>query len=416
MLVSYKGKKTLLCDTNENKLETNILKLIIMKAKNIFIGTIALVAISFFTSCDQQEVTPSGEDYGILPERFKVDIPSSISSSEMKSTSFKSTNGDTLSGNEIYEHLTNFIAIGEGSADLVELIIIAIKVHKIDQVKTLSYVSDEDNRLKNLVVHEGVEYSNRIWEYQLTVTDAESEGNEDGGIGMQVFWNKSPIAGIAVIKPYNMNRKDDKGAGDAIYKVEYSEEGTDEYEAYMVVEIAGIPLPSAEQEPFAVNAIKMFVGKKGDRVDVYGNSNHPNAQFNYHDGEAVGFNWAFVASGFESSDIGVAEVGLPASNADISSREAILVDNSIESVLSREMTNYIVAEYAAIGITLDPAEVATYIAPFLKNADAPGYFNNKGFVQAGTSPGEAYNELETSILELTPYNPLSIAELTIEFK
>ena len=403
----------MLCDTYENKLENELLKLNIMKTRKLFLGTIAAVATLFFMSCEDNNVVPDVTDYGILPERFAIDIPSSISNEDVKSTSLKSTASDTLSGNEIYEHLTNFIAIGEASAELVEEIIWAITIHKIDRVKELTYVSDEDGRVKHLVVNEAVDYEGRTWEYQLTVTDQEWESNEDGGIGMQVFWNKAPIAGIAVIKPKNINHND-ASVGEGVYRVTYSEEGTDKYEATMMVEIASIP--TAGQDPFAIDALKMFVGKKGDKVDVYGNSNHPNAQFNYTDTEAVGFNWAFVASGFDSKNIGVAEVGLPASTADITSREAILIENSIKTVLSNEITKSIIAEYAAIGITLDPAEVAQYIAPYLTNTDAPGYFNNGGFVQAGTSPSTDYTDLEASILELTPYNPVDIASLEIAFK
>ncbi|MBN1117778.1 MAG: hypothetical protein JXA77_11270, partial [Bacteroidales bacterium] len=142
-----------------------------MKTRNLIIGTFVALTTIFFTSCEDTGVQPEGKEYGILPERFKVDIPGSLTESGTKST-LKSTETDTLSGNEIYQHLTNFIAIGEAGADLVEDIIWGITVHHIDQVKTITYVSDDDNRIKNLVVNEGVEYSDRIWEYQLTVTDA----------------------------------------------------------------------------------------------------------------------------------------------------------------------------------------------------------------------------------------------------
>ncbi len=386
-----------------------------MKTRNFFFGTIAALATLFFVSCEDNNVVPDVTDYGILPERFAIDIPSSISNENVKSASLKSTASDTLSGNEIYVHLTNFISIGEASGQLVEDIIWAITIHKIDRIKELTYVSDEDGRVKHLVVNEVVDYEGRTWEYQLTVTDQESEGNEDGGIGMQVFWNKSPIAGIAVIKPRNMNRNDAE-AQEALYRIHYSEEGTDKYEATMMVEIANVPIPSATQDPFAVDALKMFVGKKGDKVDVFGNSNHPNAKFNPADSEAVGFNWAFVASGYNSKNIGVAEVGLPANTADITSRNSILVENSIKTVLSNEITNYIVAEYANKGITLDPDKIALYIAPYLKNTEAPGYFNNGGFVSAGVAPSNEYTDLEASILDLVPYNPIDIARLEIAFK
>lgn len=379
-----------------------------MKTRNLILGTLTFIAVVFFTSCEDNNIEPQN-DYGILPERFSIDIPTSLSNE----SSLKSAETDTLSGNEIYMHLTNFIAVGEAGAELVEDIIWGITIHHIDQIKTLTFVSDEDNRVKNLVVYENAEYAGRVWEYQLTLTDADSEGNEDNGIGMQIFWNKSPIAGIAILKPYNINRNDVE-AGQAMFSIEYSEEGTDKYEKYMVIEISDLPMPSTEDDMFAVNTLKMFVGKDGDRIDVYGNSNHPNTQFNSYDMESIGYNWAFVASGYQSNDLGVAEVGLPFSSADITSRESILVNNSIHTVINREMTNFIVAENPQL-VGFEEL-IEAYLKPYLSNAEAPGYFNSMGFVQAGTAPDNSYSELETSITTLVPYNPKDISELQVEFK
>jgi hypothetical protein len=387
-----------------------------MKTRNLFLGLTAAIAALFFTACEMDNVKPKGNEYGILPEHFKVDIPNSLSNSSFKTTLLKSTETDTVRGNHIYWHLNTFIAVGEGAADIVEAVIWSIHFYNIGDVLYLNYTSDEDNRVKNLEVIKNVEFREREWEYQLTITDAGSEGNADGGFGLQVFWNRNPIEGIALFKPYNLNRKKNTDADKALFSIEYSEKGTDDYDAYMIVEIAGLPLPGAKLQPFAMETLKMFVGRKGDIVEVFGNSNHPNAQFNPNDNEAVGFNWAFVAAGDEGKDIAVAEVGLPASNADITGRTAILEDNSIKKVLTREMTNYIVAEYAEAGITLNPEEIAMFLTPYLKNADAPGYFNSNGFIQGGVATGEGYSELESSIGKLVPYNPYEISNLTISFK
>jgi len=377
--------------------------------------TVALAAM-FFTACEMDNLKPGDKEYGILPERFKVDIPASLSKSDVKSTSFKNTETDTVNGNVIYWHLTTFIAVGEGAADIVEAIMWSIHFYHIEDVIYLSYTSDEDHRVKNLEVVKDTEFKGRQWQYQLTITDAESEGNEDGGIAMQVFWSKNPIEGIAIIKPYNLNRTKNADAENAVFSIEYSERGTEDYEAYMIVEISGLPMLNRLTDRFAMETLKMFVGKKGDVIDVYGNSNHPNAQFNRNDAESVGFNWAFVASGSKSKNIAVAEVGLPYSDADISSRKEILEDYSIKSVLTREMTNCIVAEYKKIGLTLKPEEVAAFLAPYLKNADAPGYFNEDGFVQGGVAPGNDYTELENNIKLLVPYNPSVISNLEVSFK
>jgi len=384
-----------------------------MKTRNFITGILAFATLLSFTSCENPLLDQQDKDYGILPERFKVDIPGSLSNN-LKSTSLKSTEADTLNGNHIYWYLNAYIAVGEGAADLVEAIMWSIHVFKIENVISLSYTSEDDDRVKNLDVVANVEFEGRLWEYRLTITDAESEGNADGGIGMQVFWSKSPIEGIAIFKPYNLDRKKNLNAVNAMASIEYSEKGLNDYEAYMIVEIAGLPMPDENTNPYAVETLKMFVGKKGDVIDVIGNSNHPNALFNPYDNER-GFNWAFVASGNESTDVAVAEVGLPRSSDNLTSRTAILEDNSIKKVLTREMTNYIVALYASIGITLQPDEIATFITPYLKNADAPGYFNANGFVKGGVAPNGQYGELETRIEELVPYNPVEISTLQIYF-
>jgi hypothetical protein len=386
-----------------------------MKTRSLFsVAGAAMIAL-LFTACEMDNLKPRGE-YGILPERFKVDIPNSLSNTNFKSTSFKGTEADTVNGNIIYGHLNTFIAVGEAAADIVVAAIWAIHFYDIEDVIFLSYTGDEDKRVKNLEVVKDVEFRNRTWEYRLTITDAESESNADEGIGMEIFWNNDPIEGIAIFKPYNLNRDDFAMGPDAMAAIEYSEEGTGEYETYMIVEIAGLPLNEAKHEPFAMETLKMFVGKNGDAVDVYGNSSHPNAQFNPNDEEAVGFNWAFVASGNDSKDIAVAEVGLPLSRSDISGREEILVDNSMKKVLTRELTNYVVSQYAKFGLTLDPGEVAALIAPYLKNADAPGYFDRNGFVQGGIAPNGEYATLESNIGSLIPYNPLTISNLQINFQ
>ena len=378
-----------------------------MNTKKLFIGLLTIITILILSSCEKEK-TDEQDDYGILPERFKVDIPSSMSRTTQNNSTTKSANDEGLSGNEIYAHLNTFIAIGEGAADLVEDIIRAIVIHKIDRVKQVTFVSDDDGRIKNLVVESDVKFAGRPWEYMLTVTDIESEGNKDGGIGMQVFWNKSPIEGIAILKPYNIDRTNNEFSGDAKFSIEYSEKGMDKYEAYMTVSITDLPIADNDTNLFAINALKMFVGKDGNIIDVYGNSNHPNAKLYT---ENVGFNWVFVASGKDAEDIAVAEVGFPPSSLNETRRSVLLEDYAIKSVLTEEMTAAILAEYP----TADPATIALLVEPYLENADAPGYFNNGGFIQGGTAPNSEYSELETNIETLTPYNPKDISELTIDF-
>lgn len=366
--------------------------------KFIYLFTMVFISSLFFTGCEK-DPDPLGDDQSILPQSFKVDIPDALSNKYAVKKSASSV--DALDGNDIYGHLGNFIAIGEGAADIVEHIIFAIAIYGINKPMYFPFESDDDGRVKNLEVVEGASYDGKNWEFQLTITDAESEGNADGGKAIEVFWNRKPVQGIAILKPYNIDRTHDAELGDAMFRIDYSEAGEHGYDAHMIVYIAELPLANPLEDPYSVDALKLFAGKKGDIIDVYGNSNHPNARFFTNNS---GFNWAFVASGDEELDIGVAEVGLPPSDLDEPSRSVLLDYYSIENVFSRQIYE--------LWPEIDSASVALY----LHNTQAPGYFNNYGFVQGGTSPDNSYDDIESRLPNLSPYNPKEISNLTISFK
>jgi hypothetical protein len=352
------------------------------------------------TSCENNNDVARQKD--LLPETFRVDIPSSISNSAISGRLSGRAKEDTIQGNDIYQNLNLFVAVGEGASQLVEEFINGIRKYRIDRVQSLTYKSDDDNRTKNLVVESDVAFENKVWDYMLTITDAESESATDGGKALQIFWNNTaPIEGIAIIKPYNCNRVKDAESKDAIFRIDYSEAGKNGYDAEMEVTIAGLPLANPIEDPYSINTLHMFAGKKGETVDVYGNSNHPNA---YLFTEQRGFNWAFVASGNESKNIAVAEVGLPPSNLDENDREVLLKEYSIKNVF----TNGITAMWPAIDQTV--------LAAYLKNTAAPGYFNSTGFVKGGTSPGSDWDVLATRLNSLSPYNPKETNDLTLSFK
>lgn len=384
----------------------------IMKTlKKIF--TISFLSIALlFSSCELSREVEPGTDTGILPERFKIDIPTSLSNEGVESglKSATATESDTLNGNSIYRHLNSFIRIGEGAADIVQGIMFAIAFYDINEPMRLSYECEEDGRIKNLVVEEDVEYAGKRWEFMLTISDAESEGEPDGGKALQVFWNERPIEGIAILKPHHIDRHRNRLARHAMFRIGYSEAPSDKYERTMMVEISGLPIDEEGVEKgrpsFALRNMKMFVGKNGDRIDVYGNSDHPNARF-FND--RAGFSWSFVASGFDSQDIGVAEVGLPPSILDENDGDVLLKRYSMKNVLTNEITEWFLKNW---GIGPDSADLANY----LQNTEAPGFFAQQGFVQAGVSPREAYDPLIRAINDLAPFNPKEVHEQTIEFK
>ncbi len=368
-----------------------------MKKLSFYILATVLTATFLFTSCEKDPVV-NLSDESILPLTFGVDIPTAIS---QDLSTLKSAQVDTLRGNVIYHHFRAFIHIGDRGGKMVRDIIHAISSHHINKAMSFSYESDDDGRTKNLEVIENVTFDGGTWEFQLTITDADSEVNADGGKAIQIFWNRNPIDGIAILKPYNIDRNTEDEFADAMYRINYNEAGTQEYDVYMMVYVTGLPLKNPLDNPYSMSTLKMFAGRKGDIVDVYGNSNHPNATF--FAGNS-GFNWVFVASGDRESDIGVAEVGLPMSNLDDPSRSVLLDYYSIKNVFTRELYD--------VWPTLDSASVEAY----LFNTEAPGFFDTNGFIVGGTSPGSEFDEIENRLPNLSPYNPKEITNLIIEFK
>jgi len=372
------------------------LKSEIMKKLSFYSFIVFLLGILFFTACENSFNGSELED-SILPDQLTVEIPAALSQDVSVK---KSAAVDTLKGGEIYRHLRFFIHSGEHSARLVRHIIFAIRRYNIDQVKTVTFESEDDGRIKNLVVVESPEFDGRTWEYGLTITDAESEGEADGGKAMQIFWNKNPKEGITLIKPYNLDRTNERKMAQAMFRIDYSGAGELGYDRHMIVSIADMPAIDPLLAPFAMDGMKMFVGKKGDYVDVFGNSNHPNAKFLT---EKVGYNWAFAASGSDSEDIAVAEVGLPLSTVDAEGREVLLEENSVYNVLYNEVK------------TVWPHASEEILNAWLTNTEAPGYFDKHGFIQGGESPGDEFLPLVDRIMVLSPYNPKSIANLEIVF-
>jgi len=374
-----------------------------MKTKVIFIllalGTFSLI----FSSCENTEMVEP--ETSLLPDNFSVAIPSSLSNANSVANGRASgrIKEDTLRGNDIYLHLNTFIAVGDGAAQLVEDIIEGIRKYKIDRIQTLTYTSEEDNRTKNLVVLADATFEGQVWDYQLTLTDVDSENAEDGGKALQIFWNKrAQVKGIAIIKPYNCNRLENNHAKDATFRIDYTEGGSSGYDAQMEVSISGLPLESPLVNLFSVNTLKMFVGKKGDVVDVMGNTNHPNA---FLFSGNVGYNWAFVAAGNDVKNIGVAEVGLPPSNLNETDRDVLLKQNSIKNVLTTAITN------------IWPQIDQDLLNAYLVNTAAPGYFDSKtGFLAGGTSPGADWDVLANRLDALSPYNPSIVSNLVVTFK
>lgn len=363
--------------------------------KVIFTLSVLFFAMSF-QSCQKNDLGPDPQNDNIMPERFMVDIPESLSSAY----SYKDSNIDTLQGNDVYEHLRTFIHVGEHAAEIVGEIILVISWHNLSQPMSFTFTGDDDGRQKYVEITENATFEGQKWQYKMTISDQGDNNNVLDNIALQIFWDKSPIKGIAMLNPYNIDRNTDPLFAETMYRIDYSEGGELGYAHHMIVSIDGLPLEDPITNPYSMSTMKMFVGKNGDVVSIYGNSEHPNASF--FSGQ-TGFDWAFTAAGKKSSDIAVAEVGLPPHTLNSNSRYELLVENSVQTVFEDQI-------YAAW-----PWISPDIVEAYLHNTEAPGFFDHYGFVQGGTAPTPAYNSLLNIIAGLTPYNPYEINNLQINF-
>lgn len=362
-----------------------------MKGKFSFL--LALALLFGFTACDN-----TSEDPSILPDQFSVDIPEAVSFEDASNGRIN----EEVQGGLIYANLGLFIHIGEESAQLVEDFIRGIRRHNIDKPMEISFPSEDDQRMKFIKVVENATTNGETWDYGLTMYD-----QEDEALAFQLYWNTSPIKGIAIMDVYNIDRTNHQSWQDVMYQIEYSEAETD-YEKQMIVSISGLPVDGTDQ--FAIDNLKMWAGKNGNEIKLYGNSNHPQMQIideNFADGR----NYAFVAKTNAASKIGVAEVGLPPSNTQ--HNDGLLTEYSIYNVFVAEIEN----QY---GIDIIPGGAfEDYVVNLLKNTEAPGYFiEGQGFVSCSDQIPD-HVDFTTDFIDLSslhPYIPADIKNLVVKFE
>lgn len=364
-----------------------------MKTKHFLVLTIIASIIISLSSCKKDSLD---ENKNIVPQRFSIDLPSSISGDETKVVL-----QDSLNGNHIYHHLRTFIHVGHSAANIVKGIMEAIYKHNLNQAMSFSYTSDEDGRVKNVVITENAQYNGKTYQYRMTISDAINEQNDDMGIGIQIFWNKEPIEGVAILKSKNINTYSAQHWNEAKVRITYSEVPQGQYERTMEVEICDLP-QSLSTDRFWMRNMKMKVMKNGQRIDIVGNSIHPDAWFLVE--QPKGFCWAFVASVDEQQNIAVAEVGLPSDSLDSQNRNDILVQNSVKNVLQNQFRHWFMHHW---GIEPDSSSLSNY----LRTANAPGFFNSNGFVRGGQAPNGNYNTIQNQIQNLSPFNPNDVRQL-----
>lgn len=351
------------------------------------LSILLLISLFGWVACEKKS---TDEPQQVLPTQFTVDIPDAISAAAAKKSGLK--------GDEVYRNLRTFIRVGEDGAQAVQTIITAISSQGLDRVGEFTYRAN-DQRQKRVVVSAGSTFEGKTYAYELKFYDIESASSANDGLALQIFWNVAPVHGVAIM---HLNRLDSRAWAsqtDAMVRVDYTEQPTNGYERSMWVSVSGWDF--VVSDIYGIDNLKMFVGKSGNRIDVKGNSNHPNAYFLT---TQKGYNWAFVASADAALNIGVAEVGLPFSTVNATDRSTLLDQYSIYNVLTRELETT-----GAPAILIDAV---------LQDAKAPGFFDQSGFVSSETAPANRaadYEPLLQAIEPLVPYNPTDVAGLQLVF-
>lgn len=372
-----------------------------MKKKLLIFTLATFTSIALFVSCTADDDDAKAT---ILPESFNVEVPNSLASAQatvaLAPSNRLKVNDVEVSGNDLYDMMRAFVFIGNASGKFLTELITAIKIYNIDKPMTFSFISDDDNRAKQLIVTENVTFEGVQYSYKMVIIDVQNPNNPVHGLEM--YWNRTPVRGLAIMQGYNLNRYDNSDL-DARIRIDYSE-ATAKYEKQMEITIVDLDIDGIREH---VDNLKMFVGKNGTQLDVYGNANLPNYQI-IDKTHANGYNWAFVAHVNEELNIAVAKVALPTTV--VSTTENIFTNYSMEKVLDDEIQ----IQY--------PLEAVNSVlrAAILKNSKAPAYFSGGlGFIGCGeviptTAPAGFTTEF-VDLTSLSPYVPSVVNALTIKF-
>ena len=375
-------------------------ELILTYMKNISIYVIvSLFFVFLFTTCKKDNSSSSSSSNAstlVVPSKMTVNIPSSLNASAL---SKKKLTGaiQPLSGNDIYNTMRLFVAVGATEALLLDHLLTAVRDLHLTSVKKLVFTDSDDQRVKVLTMKQNVQALSNTWQWELQLKD------QDSSVALELFWNNYPLQGTAIYNTYECNHNDSWGNSNknANIRIDYSE-ADPAYSKEMTVSISGITLVNTDD----MNNMKMFVGQNGNMLDVYGNTNNPHCYI-FDPLHTGGMQWAFVAHTNTDLDISVAKVSLPNCNVMVN-------DTTLWGTWS--MHNVLYNQIEALYFNFAPADS---VNKYLQNTTAPGYFEKfVGFVSCGTNVPTNNNGFTGTFNDLSalkPYVPNDINNLSVTF-
>lgn len=352
------------------------------------IKTLFLVSASaVLTNCgSDDEVTNTL----VVPATFTVNIPDAISSNSAGLAGRTDGDGDGfIEGNEIYESLRGFLYVAEEAAGIIDFVLeVAAELEEAD-LRTFEFTSDVDGRQKRIDITEDFVSAGNSFQYELRMVDVE---NED--LALQLLWSANPVViGIGIMNPYQIERIEDNNP-DTFIRIDYGDLVFG-YDAVMQVQISGLEVV----ENGDIDNMTLFVGRKGELIDVVGNSNHPNLIL-LDDTFIGGRSYAFIGRGDEISNFGVVKLALPPSGATTSD---FFETHSVFSVLEREIQSVGISDQSLID-------------DILQEAHSPAYFNANGFITSGEdNKPDGFTNFFVDLSDLETFVPADIRELKVNF-
>ncbi len=378
-----------------------------MKTKQLSKWLLAILFASSITMSCSKDDKAEPDSQNEFPERLTVNIPSELSAASSTKNSVAAAD-DRFDGKAMYANLRVFIGIAQSGAQFLDAIMDAIRIHQLNQPMDIEFADNDDSgRTKHLVVEENKMYEGAEYRFRLNLTDVADETSSGDGLGMQIFWSGNPVRGIAILKQKHLNHVNND-LGDAVIKIEYSEAQTSGYDATMIVSISGIAMKNPSVDKFSADRIKLFVGKKGDIYDLFGNSNHPNGYLGTSQPAEIGLNYAFVASADDANNRAVAEIGLPPMSLVATTKSEIINKYSIRNVIVEAVAR-------DFNLSIVETENHEYFINSVLDIDPPAFFANGNLVSTGTAPSSDYGDLITRKDALSPYSPKAVSGIVVEF-
>ena len=354
-----------------------------MKANSVRIW-ISVLSVVILSGCADLQIQNPREIVvnEILPENFTIDIPDVISQPVPFVDGHLTE--DIIQIEVIYDNIRGIVAAGEASTDVLNGFLDELRAANIDSAVSFSIISTIDGRRKDINISRGF-----LTPYHMTIDD------EGGERAVEMSWGNEPPRVSGTIKPFNVDRSLDEALAETFYSFRYSDDDQD-YDESVILSINNFP------DSAGFTNMMMFAGRKGDIIDIFGNSYHPDIML-IDPSFVGGRNYVFTARVNRQQNVGFATLSLPPSAVD--GIDEIYNDFSLFSVLEEELES--------VGNTDDE-----FTADYLMTATPPAFFvGDEGFVSSGANVPDNL-AFSAAFLDLTPVvfiSPITVRDLELSF-